>query len=77
LHAGADAVEHLDRRAAGIGRRLQHQRRHRADQHGLGDALGAVAADIARDFAAAGGVADMDRVFQVEFFDQRPRGSSA
>ena len=64
--AGADLVEHLDRQAAGIGRRLQHQRRDRADQHGLGDRAGAVAADVAGDFAAAGRVADVDRVSQVE-----------
>ena len=69
--AGADLVEHLDRQAAGIGGRLQHQRRHRADQHGLGHAFRAVATDIAGDFAAAGGVADVDRVLQVERFDQR------
>ena len=69
--AGADLVEHLDRHAAGIGRRLQHQRRHGADQHRLGDALRAVAADIAGDFAAAGGVADMDRVLQIERSTER------
>ena len=69
--AGADLVERLDRQAAGIGRRLQHQRRHRADQHGLGHAFRAVAADVASDFAAAGGVADVDRVLQVERFDER------
>ena len=70
-HAGAELVERLHRQAAGIGGRLQHQRRHRADQHGLGDTLRAVAADVAGDFAAAGGVADVDRVLQVERFDQR------
>ena len=42
-----------------------------ADQHRLGHALGAVAADVAGDFAAAGGVADVDRVLQVERFDER------
>ena len=30
-----------------------------------------MAANIAGDFAAARGVADVDRVLQVEFFDQR------
>ena len=69
--AGADLVERFHRQAAGIGGRLQHQRRHRADQHGLGHALRAVAADVAGDFAAAGGVADVDRVLQIERFDQR------
>lgn len=69
--AGADPVERLHRQAAGIGGRLQHQRRHRADQHGLGDTFRAVAADIAGHFAAARGVTDMDRVPQVERFDER------
>jgi len=30
-----------------------------------------VSADVAGDFAAAGGVADMDRVLQVERLDER------
>ena len=58
-------------RPPGLAARLQHQRRHRADQHRLGDALRAVAADVARDFAAAGRVADVDRVLQIERLDQR------
>ena len=53
--AGANTVEHLHRQAAGIGGGFQHQRRHGADQHGLGDTLRAVAADIAGNFAAARG----------------------
>ena len=60
----------VDRQAAGIGCRLQHQRRDGADQHGLGHALRAVAADVAGDFAAAGRVADVDGVLQVERFDE-------
>ena len=56
--------------AAGIGGRLQHEGRHRADQHRLGDAFRAVAADIASDLAAAGGVANVDRVLQIERLDQ-------
>ena len=72
--AGADLVEHVDRQAARVGRRLQHQRRHRADQHRLGDALGAVPADVARDFAAAGRMADEHRVLQVERCRSAPRG---
>ena len=59
-------VEHRDRRAARVGWRLQHQRRHSGDQHGLGHTLRAVAGNIAGDFAAAGGVADVDGVPQVE-----------
>jgi hypothetical protein len=40
--------------------------RNGADQHRLGDTLGAVPADIARDLAAAGRVADVDRILDVE-----------
>ncbi len=35
------------------------------------DALGAVAADVAGDFAAAGGVADVNGVVQIERFGER------
>ena len=42
-----------------------------ADQHGLGYTLGAVATDVASDFATARGVADMNDVLQVESCDQR------
>ena len=66
----ADAVEYLDRQSAGIARRPQHQRRHRADQDELGDPSAAMAADIAGDLAAAGGMADQHDVLQVEFLDQ-------
>jgi hypothetical protein len=55
-----------ERQAAGVGLGLEHQRGDRAEQDGLGDARGAVAADVARDLAAAGGVADQDGVVQVE-----------
>ena len=60
--AGADAVEHFDRQAAGIGRRLQHQRRDRRDQGRFGHTFRAVTADIAGDFAAAGRESDQDGV---------------
>mgnify|MGYP000229951271 CR=1 FL=1 len=64
---GAEAVEHLDRQAARIGGGLHHDRRHRPDHHQLGDPAGllAVLGDIVQRLAAAGGVADMDRVAQV------------
>ena len=75
--AGAEPVEDLDRQAAGIGGGLEHERRDGADEDGLGDALGAVAADVAGDFAAAGGMADVDGVFQVELFDESSARSSA
>src|SRR3546814_15470053 len=67
---GAEAVEDVDRQAAGVSLGLQHERRHGADQHRLGDALGAVAADVAGHLAAAGRMADEARVFDVQMPDQ-------
>src|SRR3989440_4798447 len=69
--AGADLVERLDWRAAWIGLRLQHQWRHRAYQHGLGQARGAVAADVAGHLTAAGGMADQHRLVQIERVEER------
>ena len=72
---GAKAVEDLERQAAGIGGRLDHERRHRADEDRLGHATlraaGAVAADVARDLAAARRVPDVDGVLQVERLGER------
>jgi len=48
---------------------MEDQWRYRADQHGLGDTFRAVAADIAGDFATTRGVADTDRIFQIQCFD--------
>ena len=70
MHAGANVVEGFHGQAAGIGGRLQHDGRHGADEHGLGDTLRAVASDVARDFAAAGGVAHVNRLAQIELLDQ-------
>ncbi len=70
LDAGAYFVEHVDRRAARISRCLQHQRRDGADQHDLGHALRTMPSDIARDFAAAGGMADMDRVCEIQLLSE-------
>ena len=70
MAAAADLVEHLHRQAAGIGRRLQHQRRDGGDQRGLGHPLRAVAADVAGHFAAARGEADQDGALQVERLDE-------
>ncbi|KAG0752087.1 hypothetical protein G6F24_013812 [Rhizopus arrhizus] len=50
----ADAVEHFNRQTVGVVGGLQHERRHRADQHRLLHPAGAMAADVARPFAAAG-----------------------
>ena len=57
-HAGTNAVEYFDRQAAGIGVRLKHVRRYGTHQYGPGNALGAVAADVAGDFSTAGRMAD-------------------
>ena len=67
--AFTEAVEHLDRQAAGIGVGLQHQRRHRADEHRLGHTTRSVLGDVAGDLAASGRVADVDGVAQVEMID--------
>ncbi len=50
----ADAIEHFDRQAVGVVGGLQHERRHRADQHGLLHSPGAMPADVARHLAATG-----------------------
>ena len=42
----------------------------RADEHGLGDTLCAVATHMAGDFSASRRVPYMDRFFEVELFDQ-------
>src|ERR1019366_7878554 len=41
-----------------------------ADEDGFCDALGSVASDVASNFAASGGMADVDRVVQIERFDE-------
>jgi len=59
-------TEHHHWQAARVRMRLQHPRRHRADEHSLGGARGSMTADIASGFAAARRMADVNRVFQVE-----------
>ncbi|MND76729.1 hypothetical protein D3C80_683840 [compost metagenome] len=66
----ADAVEHFQRQAAGVGFGLEHQRWHRGNQPGLGHAAGAVATDVTRHLATAGGEAEQHGVLQVEQLDQ-------
>jgi hypothetical protein len=65
-HTLADAIEHIDRQTTGICRRLQHQRWNGADQNRLRYSFCAVATDVTGNFAAAGGVADVDHVAEVE-----------
>jgi hypothetical protein len=60
------SVEHFLGEAVRIGRCLQHQRRHRADQGRLRHAAFAMPSQIMRHLAAAGGVADVDSVLQIE-----------
>ena len=67
--AVANAVDDFLRHAVGILFRLHEQRRNRADEHRLFHAALAVPRDIARDFAAAGRVADVDRVLEIELLD--------
>src|SRR5207237_946110 len=55
-NAGADLVKRLDRKTAGIGVSLEHQRRYRTEEHCLRHALGAVATDVAGHLAASSGV---------------------
>src|SRR5262245_66662095 len=68
---GAEAVEHLDRQAAWIGLRLDHDWRYGSDQHQLrNSALTlAVAGDVVRRLAAAGGMADVNGVAKIEMLD--------
>lgn len=63
-------VEHIQGQSSGISRGLQHQRRHRADEHRPGHPLGTVSADAAGRFAAAGGVPHVDHVLQVQRFHE-------
>ncbi len=67
--ARTHAVEHLDGQPLGIGGGLQHERWHRGDQDGLGDSARSVAADVARDFSASGGVAHQRDLLEIERFD--------
>ena len=69
----AKSVEHFDRQSARIGRCLDHDRRHGADQHQLGDAALRLAMprDVARRLAAAGRMADVHGIAQIEMLDDR------
>jgi len=69
-NACTDLVERLDRQSTGIGVGLEHQRRNRTDQHGLGNTFGAVTPDVASDFSAAGRMTDQGNTVQVKLFDQ-------
>jgi hypothetical protein len=64
-------VQDIFGQAARIGLGLDHQRRHRTDQHGPGYAALTVPGQVAHHFAATGGVTDVDRILQVEMGRQR------
>src|SRR5438874_11154545 len=55
--AGTDRVKDFYRPPVGIGLRLQHERRRRGNESHFLHALATMPADVARHFAAAGGVA--------------------
>src|SRR5215469_756544 len=63
------AIEHLDRQAARVVRRLHHDRRNGGRQHQLREPTLAVTRDITCGFAPTGGVADMNSLAQVQMFD--------
>ncbi len=58
------------RQTAGVGVGLDHERRHRTDEHCLRDAALAVAGNVMDDLAATGGVADMNGVVEIEMCGQ-------
>src|SRR5690606_29549706 len=65
--------KHLDRQTTRIRGRLHHDRRHCPDENQLGDASPSVASDVARGFAAAGGMTDVNCVAKVEMLDNGRR----
>ena len=69
-HAASNAIEHVHRQTARIRVGFQHDRRHRADQHGLRDPLRPVTANVTRDLAAARRMADQRGIAHVERVEQ-------
>ena len=68
-HLGPQVVEHLHGGSIWVGRRLEHQRGNRPDEHDLADASRAVSADVPHDFAATGGMTDQHHIAQVQRLD--------
>jgi hypothetical protein len=64
-------VEYLFGQTVGVGVSLNHQRRDSGDEDGLGNAVLAVAGQIAHDFTAASRMADVHRAAQVQLGSQR------
>src|SRR5262249_60357687 len=67
----SNAIEGRDGQAARILFRLQHERRHSANENSLGDAFRSVTSDVASYFAASGRVTDVNCVLQIKMFSQR------
>jgi hypothetical protein len=63
-------VKNLLGQPTGIGRRLYHQRRHRADDHCFCYSTFAITRQVMHHFAAAGRMADMHRTLKVEMCRQ-------
>src|SRR5258706_5865916 len=70
-YPGPDAIEHFNRQATGVGRRLQHQRRYRRHQRSYGDPSRPMPAGIARDFTAACQMANHSDALKIERLHQR------
>src|SRR3954462_11965854 len=67
-----EIIEYLLRQPFGIGRRLHHQRRHRADDSRFRHPAFAVACDVMHNLTATGRVPDMDSILEIEM--RRDRG---
>ena len=68
---GLEIVEHALGEAAGVGVGLHHEWRDRTDEDRFGDPALAVPGDVVGHLTAAGRVADVDRVVEIEMFGQR------
>src|SRR6266566_4439065 len=66
-----EAVKYLDRQAVRIGWRLHHDRRHGTDEHQLRHSALAVARRVLFRSPAAGRMANVDGVVQIEMRDDR------
>src|SRR5205807_3103755 len=69
--AAPQSVKDFDRETFWVSSRLHHDRRYGTDKDRCRHPLRAMASDVARDFASAGGVPDERDVIEVEHFDDR------
>src|SRR5271156_4453026 len=63
---GLESVKDFLRKSVRIGWRLHHQRRHRAENGSLRHPALAMPPQVTHNLAAAGGMADMDRLLYIE-----------